>query len=285
MMDNSEFEKFIAERLAKLPRKSIPSGDKVSVWLKIQANLRQTRLEAVRTRRILGLVPAFHFGRLVIGALAIVIALGAVGAAGKASEGSLPGDTLYSVKRATEQVETIFAINPESKVKIGIKHAQTRLAEVQSLVEQNKQPDVVAQAVADLKSTTEQVINAASGSQPELVDNAVQLVNQEKQVLATVQDKAAGDAKTAIQDAIASSAQSLDKLQGSDQGAVVKGTATEQAGNASSTNATISPSGKTTDKDGVIQSNMQIQDVTKVDQNGNPHPENPTILSEPSVGF
>ncbi len=50
-----------------------------------------------------------------------------------ASYGALPGETLYPVKRLTEQVEFTLAVSEQAKVEVQAKHAEERLEEIVKL--------------------------------------------------------------------------------------------------------------------------------------------------------
>jgi len=62
-----------------------------------------------------------------------VIFLGAGGAA-FASQGSLPGETLYPVKILTEDIRTSIAASPESKAELHITFASRRIQEVKEII-------------------------------------------------------------------------------------------------------------------------------------------------------
>ena len=70
--------------------------------------------------------------RFTVGIAALAIVGGTAGAA-VASQGTLPGDTLYPVKRAIENVRTGFTIGDESKGSTLLSDADTRLDEVHKL--------------------------------------------------------------------------------------------------------------------------------------------------------
>ena len=53
-----------------------------------------------------------------------------------ASQGSLPGDTLYSVKLFTEDTRTAVAFNPDSKARLQIKFAAERIDEIKTILEE-----------------------------------------------------------------------------------------------------------------------------------------------------
>lgn len=68
---------------------------------------------------------------IVIGA--IIVALLAGGGTAYASQGSLPGDTLYPVKLMTEDVQTTVAFDPEKKAGLETRFANRRLEEIKKL--------------------------------------------------------------------------------------------------------------------------------------------------------
>jgi len=68
--------------------------------------------------------------------IAIVLALSAaVGGTAYASQGSLPGDTLYPVKLATEQVRMALPGDDATKAERALGFAETRIEEIQALAE------------------------------------------------------------------------------------------------------------------------------------------------------
>lgn len=88
---------------------------------------------------------------IVVGLL-IAALLGGGGVA-YASQGSLPGDTLYPVKLMTEDVQTTVAWNPEKKVELESRFANRRLEEIQKLQERLKKkngeinPEIIERAM------------------------------------------------------------------------------------------------------------------------------------------
>jgi len=77
---------------------------------------------------------------IVIGAIIVALLAGGGGTA-YASQSSLPGDALYSVKLMTEDVQTAVAWNPEKKVEMETKFANRRLEEIKKLQERLKNKD------------------------------------------------------------------------------------------------------------------------------------------------
>ncbi len=69
--------------------------------------------------------------------LAIVLTASGTGIA-RASQGALPGDLLYSVKRTIEKAELALTPNEIRKAEVYIRNVQSRLDEIQSLLEKNR---------------------------------------------------------------------------------------------------------------------------------------------------
>jgi hypothetical protein len=69
-----------------------------------------------------------------LGALTIALAL-VLGSAVVASANSLPGDTLYGVKRTVEETRIIFTVDPAARAMAHLHLAEVRLAEIRRLVD------------------------------------------------------------------------------------------------------------------------------------------------------
>ncbi|KKW28717.1 MAG: hypothetical protein A3K06_03060 [Candidatus Doudnabacteria bacterium RIFCSPHIGHO2_01_52_17] len=280
---NSELDNKLERVFKTLPRKGgFDVSGKERIWFKIQNHMRQTRQTLIERDRGL-FFPVFHLGRLAITILAVIIAITLVGGASKASEGSLPGDTLYSFKKASEKVEKILAQSNESKVKVSIKHAERRLREVQTLVVENKaKTAVVVKSLEDLKTATEQIMRTSSEINPELRFHVADLLAKEQEILDSVKAETEGELKAKVEEAITVSQESQAKLEAEDEPGAVEGTATAETGTdesgASATSTLSRP------KDEIVQSDTPIHDVIKIDDNGDPQ-EEPEVLQEPTVGF
>lgn len=75
----------------------------------------------------------------------MVVATSGVGVA--ASNGALPGDPLYSLKRGTERVRLVLAVNPETDAQVHLAIARKRWDEAQRAAE--ARPDVVPDLLKD----------------------------------------------------------------------------------------------------------------------------------------
>src|SRR3989344_3988498 len=137
-MKSNNTDKLITKFFASLPRKSFLHGDRVAIWMRVQNQIREKRVQAEEKSRGWVFFPSLKFSRAAAAALIVILALTIVGGAARASKGSLPGQTLYPVKRAVEKVEVAFTTSDEGKVKILSNHAKRRLAEVVTLVQENQ---------------------------------------------------------------------------------------------------------------------------------------------------
>jgi uncharacterized membrane protein YgcG len=93
--------------------------------------------------------------------VALMLVFGAVFGAGQAAAASLPGQFLYEVKLAAEQVRLSLTNNPEARAELNLVLAERRLNEIAELVEQGTIPDasVFDRASEQLESAMEPVKN------------------------------------------------------------------------------------------------------------------------------
>ena len=281
-MYRNNIEKLIVELFASLPRKPFSIGDKVAVWARVQNHIREKRVTAEEKSRGWVFTPSLQFGRMAVVALVVLLALTIVGGAASASKGSLPGQTLYPVKRAVEKVEVALATSDEGKVKILSNHAKRRLQEVTTLVSENQSTEVVAETLEDLKLATRQVITAASGSNPQLLNDARALVEEQEKVLTSFEDKVDQKLKEAVAETIVVTRESLEAASsGGQKGGSVDGVSSTQ--NSSSTIPSTATR-KAKPGDGIIESPIQLHDVSSTPVI-NPEPEDPVILPEPTIKF
>jgi hypothetical protein len=105
---------------------------KAQVRYQIQSRLSAKEQRAEHKRMpVLGWVPRWA---MVVAAILLVVVL-AGGSTVAASSDSLPGDTLYPVKTATERVQMLFAFSDVAKAKLEAKFAGRRVQEMARLAE------------------------------------------------------------------------------------------------------------------------------------------------------
>jgi ribosome-associated protein YbcJ (S4-like RNA binding protein) len=88
-------------------------------------------------------------------ALIVVLMGGFLGGGSAVSANSLPGDALYGVKRASENVRLALTFDVEARASLEQQLEQTRLAEVRQVVEQRREVEVnFAGVVSDISGDT-----------------------------------------------------------------------------------------------------------------------------------
>lgn len=195
-MTDQELQNFITKRLTGLPRRNFLMPNKEVLWMRVHNHILQSKLETEKEEKA-SILDVFWDSRMIakiaVTALVVILALTVVGGVANAQ----PGETLYPVKKAAEQVEKALATSSEAKVKVGVKHAKRRLAEVKILVQENKDTQIVAQTLEDLKNTTQEVV-AVTQSQPELAEAASQLAEIKEavdEIIAATEPKKEEDVK------------------------------------------------------------------------------------------
>ena len=137
-------------------------------------------------------------------ALAAVLILILAGAGTvTASTGSLPGDTLYPVKTATEKVQGFFTFNSEAKANIHMKLAQRRLDEIKLLVKGNR--SIPQSLLAVMNTETDGAIEMLSRSKQvrgESIDRLMGLTSNQKTVLLELMEKVPSKAQWRLQEAL-----------------------------------------------------------------------------------
>jgi NACalpha-BTF3-like transcription factor len=141
--------------------------------------------------------------------LIVVLALVLVGSGGivYASTDSLPGSSLYGVKRATEQAQLFLAPAGTKRTELHIKFAQRRLEEVQALAEIKGQVDeeALAAIAEETELAMEEAEKALGQDKSDLLDKLVSLTERQQAVLKRVQAKAPEAAQKGLSRALEAS--------------------------------------------------------------------------------
>jgi hypothetical protein len=128
----------------------------------------------------------------------LIMGSGTVGA----STNSLPGDLLYPVKRAAENVQAFFTFGNEARANLYVKFAERRVAELRVLAAEQ---DEVAAAVARMGDQTRKAIQLASenGSfSPEVVERILRLTSSESSVLRGMVETAPARVRLLLREAL-----------------------------------------------------------------------------------
>lgn len=121
----------------------LTDSERVSLWGSVRTHMdahplpvrRPSVFSAVRSP----FVAVMPFMRpLLSGVLIVVLAFGSTTTITWAAQAAMPGETLYTVKIASEQIRERFALSPEAKVVIAALRAERRLAEAVTLRKQSR---------------------------------------------------------------------------------------------------------------------------------------------------
>lgn len=105
--------------------------------------------------------------------IAVILAISGVGAGtAYASQGSLPGDVLYPVKLGTEQVQRLLTADDVSRVNLELGFADTRLKEMEEVVEKN--PEGIPVAITGYERNLNLAISRAEQTKNEGVQTNLQ---------------------------------------------------------------------------------------------------------------
>ena len=146
---------------------------------------------------------------------AIVLTLGASSAIA-ASNGALPGDPLYGLKRAVERISLAMHRDPAGRAALHLQFAQERLDEVEALLAEGKDAKPTLDALdAELTSAEADALHAqALGKDTAALLAHVQaMIAKHVAVLNGVLAKVPDQAKDAIQRAIDNAKKAADKVQ------------------------------------------------------------------------
>jgi hypothetical protein len=150
-------------------------------------------------------------------ASAIVVFL-LLGSAVSVSAASVPGDFLYPVKRATEQVRLTLA-SEQQQVNLYLEFARQRLQELRTLKDRGEvSKDLLAEISSDTALVLERIPVLPQQNQQALLTSLTYFQDQQLQVLEDMASSVQGDAQTTVREALADSAakhkQAVDLLAG-----------------------------------------------------------------------
>jgi len=125
-------------------------------------------------------------------AIAAILAISTLGAGtAYASQGSIPGDTLYPVKLGTEQVQRVLTTNDVEGVNLELKFADTRLEEMDSVA--RKRPGEIPVAVTGYERSLNMAIARAeevknSGVPASVLETVASAISSHLSVLDELED-------------------------------------------------------------------------------------------------
>lgn len=115
--------------------------------------------------------------------LATVIALAFIGTGVSwAAKDSLPGETLYPVKLAAEDLQLSLASDPATRVDLSLQFAAQRAEEIQAMVQEGQ--SIPESVVNRMQNHYEQALQQASAAPPEETPGLLERVSQQTQTQA-----------------------------------------------------------------------------------------------------
>ena len=201
---------------------AVPPAPEVTPRPAFRSHGRQALLDALAPRRrpfLLSwpglLLPARMFALLAGLALAFTTSLG--GVAVYASQEALPGDILYPVKRAAEEVQLAFVWTAESEVAVHLTLAERRLWEVERLQERGGPGEHITQAAHQMARHQGVAVEAFEEVQDSerrteaIVGRLQENMERQQAVLERAGERVPDQAKEAIAHAIEASRRGLER--------------------------------------------------------------------------
>ncbi len=137
------------------------------------SNARRASLGLVFPRKL-----SFTFASLLV--VFLLLLLGSTGVV-SASRSAVPGDHLYSVKRAAENVTYSLTFDTEKRAELQLEYSKQRLNEVETLISRGRY-DKVAIALHDYQAEVKQAVNLLQNVHPQTAS-----LEEQQQLAATVQ--------------------------------------------------------------------------------------------------
>lgn len=137
-------------------------------------------------------VPRFLLNQQGVIPLVVIVVAGIIGSSGvtvAASQKSIPGDALYGVKQATENVRVAAATSKKDKAKVHLDIAEEKVKEIEKLEEKGA-TEKITEAAQNLEDSQDQALELTQSakSEGENVDELVELLEvqgQRQQVVIT----------------------------------------------------------------------------------------------------
>jgi hypothetical protein len=199
--------------LSNIPKAQIPKPNLLRARNKIldRISLPSDNGNAIGWSLLSGLPRFMRITGGIVGAFTIVLSL-TLGTAVAALE-SIPGQPIYPVKKIVESVQLKLAADEQEKANLQIKFANTRVDELESILQKQKEgkasneqvQKVVASTAKDIQKTS-QTVNDQSKDQPNvnLLAKIVTLSNKQAAVIEAAKIESEGDMKIELEKALES---------------------------------------------------------------------------------
>lgn len=187
-------EEQLARSIGGARPERLPADKVARIERRLLARFKQQRQPAHSTTRSMALQWAFAF---VLVAVLIAATSGVVAA----STTSLPGETLYPVKRLSENVQ-LFLASEQDRPALHVSFAENRLAEIEALSERGVVlPDAVQEMATETESALSSIESTPADRQAELLERFVALSERQQAVLAQLESSSPENAQDALANA------------------------------------------------------------------------------------
>ena len=113
--------------------------------------------------------------------LVLALTFGSIGVA-QASQGTIPGDSLYGVKLTLEDAELAFSLDPLQDARLHLKFIQRRVFEIQALVLENRL-EFLSQTVTRYQQQVDKAVQSLKLAAQRLPAQSIQLANELQGIL------------------------------------------------------------------------------------------------------
>jgi YqxM protein len=173
------------------------------------AHLRAARGQASPARRSTPAWPLLASMRRLVavmaaGMLVFCLVLGSGAATVSAASASLPGSSLYAVKRASENLVTSLAFTPRLEVRAHLAWADRRLREIGAMIDQDGV--VYRTLLVSLQNETERALIAAEQADMETLGSVLSNIEHQQLVLEEYRQRVSGTSRVELDGALAASA-------------------------------------------------------------------------------
>jgi hypothetical protein len=176
----------MALNIQEPPEFRLDSSDKQTMKNHLMSQIRDAKQKSATSFTdilSLGISPQLKWARAVVSIIVVVILMSMMaGGTAYASQDSLPGELLYPVKTGIENARILIADGESAKARLSLNYAQTRLEEINQLIEDN--PEKIGLALEGYNHTIDtasrhiqQIMNTAEQTNL-LIEASEQLQNQ-----------------------------------------------------------------------------------------------------------
>lgn len=169
----------IVEMLSTIPKAKVPNPTRQYRFAHQKVGLVQSIVQFFTNNKLVTFAAVFAF--MLVGTYSVI----------QSAENSLPGQRLYSIKRASEEARINLTFNKEKAANLHLALAEKRLEETKRVIESND-PELEAAAITALTNQTEKTLEAVSQiattkavseNDTTLLSNLVAINKQQKTVL------------------------------------------------------------------------------------------------------